>query len=164
MPLNFASVCCCVWLLFVVVVPSVCCFVFSTVCCYFWLLVAVCRYLSFCVFLEAVCCCFWPCAATSGRVLLLLASCFPIFFHASFRLPYPATLVCLSLSLSLPLSLHLSLSILIPFLPSSVPATLPSLSCLCPSVRLSPCPSVSPSLCLCHRTVCRNICTVTVLL
>ena len=42
-PLDFASVCCCVWLLFGVVVPSVCCFVFSTVCCYFCLLVAVCR-------------------------------------------------------------------------------------------------------------------------
>ena len=49
-PLNFASVCCCVWLLFGVVVPSVCCFVFSTVCCYFCLLVAMCRYFSFCIF------------------------------------------------------------------------------------------------------------------
>ena len=28
-PLNFASVCCCVWLLFGVVVSSVCCFVFE---------------------------------------------------------------------------------------------------------------------------------------
>ena len=50
MPLNFASVCCCVWLLFVVVVPSVCCFVFLTVCCNFCKLLAVCRYFCFSCF------------------------------------------------------------------------------------------------------------------